>query len=146
MKNQKTVIITVAVLAVLVGVVLLVTNGKDNDNDKDNSPAASSSTPATTETTTPAANNNAVAATAVSISSFDYTPGTITVKVGATVTWTNNDDVNHTVTANTASANAPDSKTFGKGETYSFTFDKAGTYAYHCQLHSSMQGTVVVTE
>jgi amicyanin len=88
----------------------------------------------------------AVTATAVDIKEYAFTPETIKVKVGETVTWTNQDSVQHNVAADTPSADAPDGPLIGKGETYKFTFNKAGTYTYHCTPHPSMKGTVIVSE
>jgi len=89
----------------------------------------------------------------VSIADFAFSPQTLTVPAGATVTWTNNDGAPHTVTAtdgpstSAQTTGAFDSGNFGQGQTFSFTFDKAGTYYYDCTLHAaqaSMHGTVVV--
>lgn len=80
----------------------------------------------------------------VGITSYQYSPKVLTVKVGTKVTWTNNDTVAHTVTA-TGSNGGPDSTLFGQNESYSFTFDKVGTYEYYCKPHPYMKGTVVVT-
>lgn len=79
----------------------------------------------------------------VTIQGFSFQPATITVKKGTTVTWTNNDPTNHTVTGDTG---GPASDQFRKGESYAFTFDTVGEYPYHCTLHATMKGTVVVTE
>ena len=78
---------------------------------------------------------------AVSIASFSFQPATLTVSVGTTVTWTNNDSASHTVTADDGSFK---SGTLGKGGTFSQTFATAGTFAYHCNFHSSMTGTITV--
>ena len=88
-------------------------------------------------TSTPPVTN----ATAVKIENFAFAAPSVTVKAGSTVTWTNDDATAHTVTANDGSF---DSGSLGKDGTYSFTFTKAGTYAYHCSFHSMMTGTVVV--
>jgi plastocyanin len=77
----------------------------------------------------------------INISGFKFDPATVTVKVGATVTWTNQDSANHTVTGDDGSWT---SESLAKGATFSFTFDKAGTYAYHCAVHSLMKGNIVV--
>lgn len=130
-KKSKTMLyvgVGIVVVVIIVAVALMVSKKKDTSTDM-------------TATT-----SSAIATNAVTLNSFAFNPGTITVKVGSTVTWTNADDVGHTVTADTASADAPNSKTIAKGGTYSFTFNKAGTYAYHCTIHSGMQGTVIVTE
>ena len=78
----------------------------------------------------------------VSIANFSFQPATIAVPVGATVTWTNNDTTGHTVTADDGSFK---SDTLAPGATFSHTFAAAGTFAYHCSIHTSMTGTVTVT-
>ena len=80
---------------------------------------------------------------AVTISGFAFSPASITVPVGTKVTWTNMDTAAHTITAD-------DGKTFDSGNvangaTYSFTFTTAGTFPYHCAIHTSMKATVIVT-
>jgi plastocyanin len=79
--------------------------------------------------------------TAVSIANFSFQPATITVPVGTTVTWTNNDSTGHTVVADDGSFK---SATLAPGATFSHTFATTGTFAYLCSLHTSMTGTVVV--
>ena len=81
----------------------------------------------------------------VAIQGYMFTPMVIKVKVGTTVTWTNHDGVNHTVTADTNSTDAPSSMDIEHGKSYTFTFKKAGTYTYHCFPHPFMHGTVEVT-
>ena len=76
----------------------------------------------------------------VTIAGFAFSPKTVTVNVGDTVTWTNNDTVTHTAT----SAGNFDTGSIGGGASKSVTFQKAGTFAYVCSIHSSMTGTVVV--
>lgn len=94
----------------------------------------------------PAASPSAAAggstASAVQIANFAFAPPSLTVKVGATVTWTNTDSVSHTVTADDGSFASGKITT---GSTFKETFAKAGTYAYHCAIHSSMIGTIIVT-
>jgi plastocyanin len=79
--------------------------------------------------------------TVVAIDSFAFSPATLKAKVGQQVTWTNKQGVAHTVTANGGAFNHP----MPSGATFSFTFTKAGTFAYHCTIHPSMHGTVVVS-
>jgi plastocyanin len=83
----------------------------------------------------------AAADQAVSISGLAFHPATVTVNVGDTVTWTNNDGVSHTATADGGSF---DTGTIGNGSSASETFNTAGTFAYHCSVHPTMQGSVVV--
>jgi plastocyanin len=78
----------------------------------------------------------------VSIVNMSFSPGTITVAINSTVTWTNNDGVAHTVTSTTPGLF--DSGSLASGKTFSYTFSVAGTYAYKCSFHSSMLGTIIV--
>ena len=70
-----------------------------------------------------------------------FKPSTITVAAGTTIKWTNKEGSTHTVTSN---SNVFNSGNLTEDKTFSFKFDSAGTYAYHCTLHSGMNGTVVV--
>ena len=79
--------------------------------------------------------------TEVKIDNFSFGPATLTVPVGATVTWTNRDDIPHTV-ASTDSVFK--SKVLDTDEKFSFTFSKAGTYPYFCSIHPKMTGKVNV--
>lgn len=80
----------------------------------------------------------------ISLKNFAFNPDTVTVKVGTTVKWTNEDNVIHTVTSDT---NLFDSGDMNQGDTFSFTFTQAGTYPYYCiPHHANMKGTVIVTE
>ena len=82
-----------------------------------------------------------VAATKVAIDNFSFVPQTIKVPVGATVTWTNQDDIPHLVKATDGGFKSPALDT---GDTYQFKFDKKGEYRYFCALHPKMTGRVVV--
>ncbi len=77
----------------------------------------------------------------VNIVDRSFQPASLTVGVGGTVTWANNDGDEHTVTANDGLF---DSGIFGGGATYSRTFGSAGTYAYFCIIHPDMTGTITV--
>ena len=79
--------------------------------------------------------------TTISISNMAYSNPNLQVAAGTKVTWVNNDNMTHTVTADN---NSFDSGDIGMGGTYSYTFTSTGTYAYHCKYHSSMTGVVVV--
>jgi amicyanin len=81
--------------------------------------------------------------TAVSITNFKFNPTTLTVPVGATVTWTNQDEEPHSVAGKDGSFHSPGMDTHG---TYSFTFTTPGSYDYICSIHPFMTGTVVVTK
>jgi plastocyanin len=77
----------------------------------------------------------------VTIKDYAFTPPTLTVPAGTIVTWTNDDAVPHTATAQDGSF---DSGNLNPGQSYSFTFPTPGTYPYVCQYHAGMQGTIVV--
>lgn len=70
-----------------------------------------------------------------------YSPQTVTIKVGQTVTWVNQDSPQHDVIADNGEFQ---SQLFDTGQSFSFTFTKAGTYPYHCSIHPGMTGTVIV--
>ena len=77
----------------------------------------------------------------VKIDNFSFGPTEITVPVGTTVTWTNRDDIPHTVVS---TDKVFKSKVLDTDEKFSFTFSKAGTYPYFCSIHPKMTGKVVV--
>jgi plastocyanin len=79
----------------------------------------------------------------ISVVDFAFEPETVTIAAGTTVTWRNDGDRPHTVTADDGSF---DSGRLDPGETFSFTFTTAGTFAYQCGFHPEMQGTIDVTE
>jgi plastocyanin len=78
---------------------------------------------------------------AVKIDNFVFGPQTITVPVGATVTWTNSDDIPHTAVSTDGVFK---SKVLDTDEKFSYKFEKAGTYPYYCTIHPKMTGKVVV--
>lgn len=77
----------------------------------------------------------------VEMSGLAFKPGTITVSVGTTVTWTNKEAAAHTVTSND---NLFASGNLSRDDTFQFTFTQSGTFQYHCAIHPSMTGTVIV--
>ena len=79
----------------------------------------------------------------VKIDNFSFGPASLTVAVGTTVTWTNRDDIPHTVVS-TDDAKTFKSKVLDTDEKFSFTFNKAGTYPYFCSIHPKMTGKVIV--
>jgi len=88
------------------------------------------------------ANDQSSAANAeVKIDNFSFGPQTLTVPVGATVTWTNRDDIPHT---SVSTDGLFKSKVMDTDEKFSYTFAKAGTYQYYCSIHPKMTGQVVV--
>jgi plastocyanin len=88
------------------------------------------------------ANDQPSAANAeVKIDNFSFGPQTLTIPVGATVTWTNRDDIPHTVVSTDGVFK---SKVRDTDEKFSYIFTKAGTYPYYCSVHPKMTGKVVV--
>ncbi len=77
----------------------------------------------------------------VTIAGFAFSPATVTIQVGDTVTWTNNDSTAHTATSGD---NSIATGNIATGESASVTFIAAGSYAYVCSIHPQMAGTVVV--
>jgi plastocyanin len=119
--------------------------------------ATTTTAPTTTTTTAalhdpftpvPAPAPGAAATAAVSIVDFGFTPASLTVAAGTTVTWTNTGAVIHSVTSDTgafdSSPSCPGGACINPGSSYSHVFAQAGTFAYHCKVHPNMHGTVIV--
>ncbi len=103
-----------------------------------NSSCSKSSNTSTTGGSTGTASN------VVTIANMSFSPSTITVKVGTTVTWKNNDGYAHTVTSDDGTNF--NSGNLGAGASFSYTTKTVGTFDYHCNIHSGMSGTLVVTQ
>ena len=93
--------------------------------------------------TTTTSGGAAVSGMTISIKDFAFHPASLKVSVGDTVTVTNDDGTTHTWAADDMSI--WDSGDLAPGKTFKRTFDKAGTFAYHCHIHQTMKGTVVVS-
>jgi plastocyanin len=89
-----------------------------------------------------AGSSAATGGNSVAIVDFAFNPTSVTVKAGTTVNWMNNGSTTHTVTADDGSF---DSGNLNGGASFSHTFASAGTFSYHCSIHSSMKATVTVT-
>ena len=85
----------------------------------------------------------AAAEAQVTIDNFSFSPAELAVAAGTRVTWTNRDDIPHTVT-DAATPRAMRSPPLDTGDSFAFTFERPGTYHYFCSLHPHMQGTVIV--
>ena len=105
--------------------------------------AVATPAPETPPAATPIANvgKSATGALAVEIKDFAFNPAALEVPVGTTVTWTNLDTTPHTATALDGAFN---SGNLDQGQSYSFTFDRPGTYDYVCLYHPNMKGTIIV--
>lgn len=107
-------------------------------------PAAPSQTaPSQTAPSQSAPPQTIPAETVVNIDNFSFHADVVTVMRGATVTWTNRDDIPHTVTADGIPLSFR-SHPLDTGDRFSMRFDRPGTYHYFCSLHPKMRGTVIV--
>ena len=102
--------------------------------------AAPTSAPTSAPTATAAVACTGTAGVPVTVADFSFGPQTITVTTGGAVTWANAGQAPHTVTFD----GGPDCGRLSPGATVTRTFDTAGTFPYHCTLHPSMTGSVVV--
>ncbi len=128
--------------------------GSDSDSDESSSGDTTATSAAdsgtdygdsgdTTDTTAADASDTPAEATAPVISDFSFVPDPISITAGDTVTWTNEDGFAHTVTADDDSF---DSGNIDGGATFEQTFDEAGEFTYHCNIHPQMTGTVSVSD
>lgn len=144
----RTMVAITALLVLLTGCA-----GGGDEGVADQSPGASGSgSPAAGDQTEAEAEpaDGAAAGTEVDevlVQGFRFQPDTREVPAGTTVTWTNEDDIEHTATAGTPDAPSGefDVDLDGAGTTGTHTFDTPGTYAYFCEVHTSMLGEIVVT-
>ena len=119
--------------------------GDDDDGDSGN---GGGNAPAAEEPAAPTAEDDGGGSggtgpgTQVSMKDIKFNPGTVTIKPGGKVTWTNDDSVGHDVTADDFESGSPVG--IEGGSTFSHTFKKAGTYDYVCSVHPGMKGTVKV--
>jgi plastocyanin len=106
------------------------------------SPSTSPSpTPSPTPTPGGPSSSVAIPAGAASLGNGAYTPDGLNIAVGTTVTWMNTDSISHTSTSDVSGWN---SGVVSPGGQFSFAFQTAGTFPYHCTIHPGMVGTVVV--
>ncbi len=108
------------------------------NNQKPATPTATPAETPATPATTPAVPTSSKIVE-VTIQNFAFNPESVTISSGDTVKWTNMDSTTHTITGTDFS-----SGNLNKGDSYENTFTKAGSYDYHCSIHPSMKGTVIV--
>jgi plastocyanin len=134
--SRRPLLVLVAVLALLA-----LATGCGGSDSGGASPTASPAPPATSGSATTSGSAAPGGGSTVEISNFMFAPMSVTVPVGGTVTWKFDDSTQHTVTADDNSfASSP----MSNGQTFTHTFTKAGTVPYHCSIHPSMTGTIVV--
>ena len=133
-------------LVALSAILLLAACGGGSTNTGTGTTPTTGTTSTPTATATQTGNAQTVMITTDSSGSFAFSPATLTIKAGTTVTWKNTTAVAHTVTSD-------DGKSFNSGTsnpiaaqsgTFSFTFTTSGTFPYHCEIHPFMKATIIV--
>jgi plastocyanin len=114
---------------------------KSSSSSASTSTAAPAPAPSSTPTTAGSGTGSVVN---VQLKDISFKPAKTTAKVGQTIKWTNEDAVDHNVTA--TQGETFKSKDFGMGKSYSYKLDKAGTISYVCTIHPNMKATVTVTK
>jgi amicyanin len=146
---MKTIVGVIIALVLVGGLGFVIAN---NDSTSPDSPASQSGTDSNADLTGTGSDSEAqpnekpAQSGLVEISGSSYSPNKITVKKGATVTWTNLDSIEHDITPDNPSDEFKQSELLKRGESYSVTFNTTGTYTYFCTPHSFMKGTVEVVE
>jgi len=128
---------TIRLIVAVAALTLVAACGSSSGSSK-----ATTTTAAASATTAAAGGGATSSSGAVTIKGFGFNPSPLKVKVGTKVTWTNRDPATHTSTSDTGVWNTKSIKT---GSSASFTFTKAGTYKYHCDIHPTMTAEVDVT-
>ena len=130
--------LAVAIVLSLAAVLLLGCSGYSTPTTP---PVNTPTTPPVSTPTTPPVNTPSASGSAVTISNFSFQPSTLTISAGTTVFWTNNDSTTHTITSDTGVFSSGD---LPPGSSFSHTFSSAGSFGYHCSIHPSMKGTIMV--
>jgi plastocyanin len=125
-------------------VALTLTFAACGDDDDDDGGGGSAATTTTEQTDTGGGGGGGAEAASVDIPEIAFEPADITVKAGTTVTWTNSDDIPHTVTKEGGPGAEFDSGDLDPGSTFEQTFDAPGKVDYVCTIHPGQAGTVTV--
>lgn len=108
-------------------------------------PPTAATSGATIPTVSPSASTNPVEVKIVeNDEKYSFSPATLTITKGTKVMWTNASDVPHTIMPDTANAFTASSSNIEENQTYALVFNTAGTYPYHCGIHSYMKATIIV--
>ena len=143
---KRTYVIVAVVIVLALGGWYLFAHTIKLANDKNMAPTPSASASvAAGASVSPSVAADSSSVRIVAIQNFAFGPNAVTVKKGTRVQWVNKDSADHTITE-TDGQPGPDSGNLADGKSYSFTYNTAGTFHYHCAIHSSMTGTVTVTE
>jgi amicyanin len=137
--------IWLSVVALAMIMLLSACGGTTSDNGSN---GGNATTPAATNTpaSSGSSNGSVIMIMNGSSGSFAFSPTTLTIKAGTTVTWKNVTSVAHTVTSDDGNSfnSGSNNPIAAQSGTYSFTFTKPGTYAYHCSFHPFMKATIIV--
>ncbi len=143
---KTTLIVIIAVIVLLiVGGVLFYTMQNPSSKTTPNTGTTTNNNPAGSDQNAPSPGNTGTQVeqtNTIKISSFAFSPSSTTIKAGMTVTWTNQDSVKHTVTSDSGSELS--SPEISNGQSYSHTFNTKGAFSYHCAIHPSMKGIIVI--
>ena len=140
---NKAIWIGIVVVIVLVGGYFLFRNSFNTPSTSpaatpsDSSPATSNPVPAATNPTPSVQPTNKTST--ITISNFSFNPAQLTIKVGTTVTWTNDDQPPHQIKSDSFNSGI-----LNTGDSFSYKFNQPGTYSYSCAIHPSMTGTIIV--
>jgi amicyanin len=145
--NKKALgLIVTVVTALVIGGLVLVSGSNDNDSAEPASQSGAQSSEMHSDAKAIEDEAGVVKTETVNIQDSAYIPANIQVKKGTTVTWTNQDSIQHDIVPDEQSDNFQASELLSQGESYSFTFNEVGTYNYHCTPHPFMKGSVEVVE
>jgi amicyanin len=149
--SKKYVIFVLVVLVIIIGVFYLFFNGqkKSTPVQINQEPMPSAQIPVSTPPVIPTTTSTTTSTTTTTVTSsqtynisvvnFSFNPNVLNINQGDTVVWTNQDSVPHQVWDNDFKG-----PVISNGQSYSFVFKDAGTFDYHCNIHPSMKGTIIV--
>ncbi len=135
-------LLSIAAFVILAGGVLLLAACGDTTSTNPSTPTATTSNASTPTATTSTGGGNQVSIVENN-GVYSFSPATLTITKGTTVTWTNKSDAPHTVTSDNSAFTG--SGNLSESQTFQMTFTTAGTYTYHCSIHSYMKATITVT-
>lgn len=136
------VLLGIIILIIILGAGGFLLSSNRNQTSQNNQQAQpTQSTQPATQVTQPI--TEATKSMTISIANFAFNPTPITVEKGTKVTWTNNDSAAHQIVSDPSGGDFK-SNTLQPGDSFSFTFDKSGIFAYHCSIHPSMKASVIV--
>lgn len=121
--NKNILIVIIVILVIIAGAVYFLQQPKSTQNNQSNQPI----------------NNEANGVLNITIQNFSFNPAELSIKKGSTVTWTNQDTMPHKISGSSFQSDA-----LNKGQSFSFTFDTAGTFDYVCSIHPYMKGKIIV--